>query len=572
MSIWHFSKFEPQVIAELAAATGSQLIATVLAARGLRTADEARMFLTPSLSDLHDPFLMKDMDKAVTRLEQAIAAKEKVLVAGDYDVDGITSSALMAKVLTDLGVPTIIHLPTRRDGYGFRDLAIQKASAEGASLIITVDCGITAIAPVERAQELGIDVLITDHHEPHAELPRAFAILNPKLPDNSYPFRDLAGVGIALKLAQALWKRGIYKERFARLLELASLGTVADVAPLIGENRVIVTYGLKALQDTANLGLIALKTLAGLKPGQLLDGFHIGFILGPRMNAAGRLEDPDDALAMLLADNEITARDKAQNLNRFNTMRQELEENIVHQAIAAIEQQAPEARQHFIVVSGENWHEGVIGIVASRLVERYFRPVVVLSITGEVAKGSGRSIPRFNLLNALHHCSKLFLEYGGHAVAAGLSIPAAAIDAFRVMANSYAGAILTEELLQRELELIGEIALHQVSPQVVQELQALKPFGVGNPKPIFCFRGLRCVEPPRRVGVKGKHLRLVVTNGQATIPAIGFGFGNLIQLVRDSAALDIAASLELNEWMGAVSVQLNLRDLKPTTALEKPED
>lgn len=542
----------------------NQAVAQILAQRGLTSSEEAAAFLRPSLLNIASPFCFVDMPKTVARLAEARASQEKVLVYGDYDVDGVTSTALVYKVLIDLGFQAVAYIPHRQEeGYGLHAESITKAAQADVRIIITVDCGITAQAEVELANELGMDVIITDHHEAPSVLPAAYAILNPKVKGSGYPFRDLAGVGVAFKLVQALVQKlghgsdlnevGIHSE--IELLDLVALGTIADVVPLTGENRVLVHYGLKQMEQTLHPGLQALVEECGLK-GQTLSAGQVAFMLAPRINAAGRMDSARVGLELLLTQDAERAASLARQLSRENALRQETERQILAEAISRIES-APLPR--VIVLSAPDWHHGVIGIVASRLVERYYRPVFLMAEDGEESKGSARGIPGYHVLEHLNTQATLLTKFGGHRQAAGFSLPTRQIDALRQGLNEQAES-LAEDIFDEVLRLDGLIDLVEVSPELQQELEQLAPFGFGNAGPVLGAREV-AVSSVAKVGKDNSHLKLKL-GADGELEGMAFRQGERWNELVDCPKVDIAFSVEKNIFQGQEKLVLICKDIQ----------
>lgn len=582
--IWRLAKAQPVLKEIFAQKLGlPPIVAQILANRGILTLDDARIFLNGDLSHLHDPFLLKDMDSAVERVNKAVAAGEKIIVYGDYDADGITSTALLFGVLKELGADAGYYIPRRmEEGYGLNIPSIEKFIDQGVTLIITVDCGVSAAAEISFARERGVDVVVTDHHEPPAELPPALAIVNPKRRDCSYPFKELAGVGVAFKLAQALTSAGAGKgtgigaapvqeeplpEILRRRLDIVALGTVADIVPLKGENRILVKAGLAQMDRTCHPGLQALIQVGGLA-GKPLDANRLAFGLAPRLNAAGRIGDAQLAAELLLTGDQERASQLAGILDRANEERQTVEAGIFEEAVEMIES-AGLAQNRVLVLARPGWHVGVIGIVASRLVQKYYRPAVLLSVAEEVAKGSARSIPGFNIYAALAACDTLLAKYGGHNQAAGLTLAARHVDDFYAALETHAQEIIAEEHLTRQVIIDGEISLPDLTRDLYRQLERLAPFGCDNPGPVLVSRGTQVVDC-RNVGTDGSHLKMRLQTEQCVMDAIGFGLGGRAGSLDALAGLDVAFALEQNEWNGRVNLQLNLKDLKPSHVSDNP--
>jgi len=539
--------------------------ARLLAIRGLSDLDVARRFLSPSLDDLHDPFRLAGMHDAVERILAAIARKERIAVHGDYDVDGVTSTVILRRALELAGADVVHFIPERmRDGYGLQPASLERLHAEGARLVISVDCGIRGMEAARRARELGLDLIITDHHEPDVELPAAFAVINPKRHDCSYPDKNLAGVGVALKLVQALCGRTGRSSLLPAFVKIAAIGTLADVVPLVGENRVIAKLGLGLLsRGPHRVGLRALLDVCGLT-GKEIDSYHIGFVLAPRVNAAGRMSSPDIAARLLLAADEAMgdeARELATLLDAENQRRQLEEAEIVAQAKKIVETDLEVGSRTVIVVAGPGWHRGVIGIVASKLVDAFHRPAIVLSIDGDIAHGSCRSIPSFDLLGGLEACADLLTKFGGHKQAAGLTIETARIREFRSRVNAHADDRLGPDDLRPRLWLDGPLPFRGITAQVAEELVALAPFGAGNPSPLFTASRVEIVDGPRRV--KERHLKMAFKQDGKVMRGMAWRAAEREDFVtghRD--AIDLAFSLEQDTWNGERYLQLSVADFK----------
>jgi single-stranded-DNA-specific exonuclease len=531
------------------------IIARLVVQRGLTEPEEVQRFLSPSLTQLYDPFLLDDMKTAVERIQQALEKKEKILVYGDYDADGVSSTSLLMKLFRSYEANVDYYIPNRfREGYGLNKEALQLAADQGFQLIITVDTGISAVEEAKFAKQLGLDLIITDHHEPPAEIPQALAVINPKKPNCPYPFKMLAGVGIAMKLATALLGR--VPEEW---LDLVALGTIADLVPLVDENRVIASFGLKRLDERRNIGLQALLEVSGID-GDVSAG-HVGFSLGPRVNASGRLASAKSAVELMLTEEFDQAKSLALQLDQMNRERQQLVEQITQLALEQVEAE-PEKHQHVIVVAGNGWNSGVIGIVASRLVERFYRPVIVFGIDPDTqrATGSARSIEGFHLHRALTACEELLLKYGGHSMAAGMSISAEKIDLFHQKISSLAQEWLTEEDYIPMTKVDGELQLSDINVSLIEQLKVLEPYGMGNPTPHFVISNTRIAQM-KRMGVDRNHLRLQLTEGDHLIDVVAFRKAELAEEITERARVNILGQLQINEWNGRRSPQIILRDL-----------
>src|SRR5262245_19229168 len=539
--------------------------ARLLAIRGLGGLDDARRFLSPRLEDLHDPFGLADMPIAVERILTAIAAKERIAIHGDYDVDGVTSTVILRRALELLGADVVHFIPERlRDGYGLQPATIDRLHAAGAQLIISVDCGIRADEAARRARELGIDLVITDHHEPDTQLPQALAVINPKRHDCGYPDKNLAGVGVALKLVQALCIRTGHTSWLPAFVKVAAIGTLADVVPLQGENRVIAKLGLEMLsRGPHKVGLRSLLDVCGLI-GKDIDSYHIGFVLAPRVNAAGRMSSPDIAARLLLASDEAMrdeARELAQQLDTENIRRQQEEADIVAAARKAVETDLEIGSRTVIVVAGEGWHRGVIGIVASKLVDAFHRPAIVISTDGDVAHGSCRSIPSFNMLAALESCADVMSKFGGHKQAAGLTMASDRVRELRARVNDYADGCLQPDDLRPRIWIDGMLGFRSIDEEIASELTSLAPFGAGNPRPIFRASGVEIVDGPRRL--KERHLKMAFRQDGRVMRGIAWRASEREEFVAEHrTAIDLAFSLEQDTWEGERYLQLSIADFK----------
>ncbi|MDK2798466.1 MAG: single-stranded-DNA-specific exonuclease [Clostridiales bacterium] len=538
----------------------SPLVATIIANRGIQKYEDIKMFLKNDITHLHDPFLMKDMNKAVARIKRAIENKERITVYGDYDVDGVTSTAILVKYLLTCGAYVDYYIPDRiNEGYGVNKYALEKIHTNGTTLMITVDSGITALEEVDYANKLGLDIIVTDHHECKEEIPNACAVLNPKQNDCNYPFKELAGVGVTFKLLQAL----AGKENFLALIndycDIVCLGTIADVVPLLGENRLIVSRGLKSMPYTNNLGLKSLIKVAGLEGKKISTGM-VGFSIAPRVNAAGRIGSALRAVELFLTDDADIACKIAQELNEENKNRQETEAYILQEALEFIERDFDLNKQKVIVLSNKNWHHGVIGIVASRITEKFYRPSILIALEGEEGKGSGRSISGFNLFKALTECKDYLVSFGGHELAAGLSINKDKIPLFLRYINEYADIELSDDDLIPRIYIDCEIHVEHLTFDSIKQLEVLEPFGMGNASPVFAFCNTT-ISDIRTVG-DSKHLKLSVEKNGILIDAIGFNMGSYEEQFVVGDAVDIACSLGINSYNEQEKIQLIIKDIK----------
>ena len=565
--LWeHLTCADAQANALAASLHLDPVVARLLCLRGLGDPDAATRFLNPSLDHLHDPFQLADMPKAVDRLLGAVERQERIAVHGDYDADGVIATVILRRALELLGGDVVHFIPHRiRDGYGLLPEAVDRLhTQQDVRVIVSVDCGIRADAAARRARDLGVDLIITDHHEPDLTLPDALAVINPKRHDCTYPDKDLSGAGVALKLVQALCARTGRQRWLPAFIKMAALGTLADVVPLRGENRVIAKLGLERLsQGPHTVGLRALLEASGLT-GKPIDSFHVGFVLAPRINAAGRMSTPDLATRLLLAVDEgmaDEARLLAEQLNAENTERRREEAEILVQARRAVETDPDVGAHGLLVVSGDGWHRGVIGIVASKLVDAFHRPAIVLAIEGDVAYGSGRSIPGFDLLAALERCRDLFTRFGGHRQAAGLTLEASRLKEFRARITEDADARLGPDELTPRLRIDGELPLPAITAGVIEGVATLAPFGVGNRRPIFHADGVAIVDGPRRV--KERHLKMSVRQGQCVFRAIAWQAAERADFLNaHRAALNLAFSLTENHYRGQTFVELSVADVQ----------
>jgi single-stranded-DNA-specific exonuclease len=543
----------------------SPVLARLLCIRGFADLDSASRFLRPSLEHLLDPLGLADMDRAVERLLRAIATGERIAVHGDYDVDGITSTVILRRALELLGGQVTHFIPERlRDGYGLQPAALERLHAEGVHVVVSVDCGIRGAEAARRARELGLDLIITDHHEPDCHLPDAIAVVNPKRHDCTYGDKHLAGVGVALKLVQALCLRSGKSNWLPAFVKIAAIGTLADVVPLVGENRVIAKLGLQMLSKGPHkVGLRALIDVAGLT-GKQIDSYHIAFMMAPRINAAGRMSTPDIATRLLLAADEAMAdeaRGLAEQLEEENNRRRQEEQDIVAKARTVIDTDPEIGARSILVVAGEGWHRGVIGIVASKIVDAFYRPAIVLSIEDGMAHGSCRSIPGFDMLAALESCAPMLLRFGGHKQAAGLQIEAGRIREFRRAVNEFGDDRLGPDDLRPRLWLDGPLPFSGISAQFAAELSTLAPFGPGNPKPIFQTTGVEIVDGPRKL--KDRHLKMSFRQERRVFRAIAWNAAEREALLTEKkGGVDLAFSLEENEFQGEKYLEMRVEDFR----------
>lgn len=535
------------------------VVGTLLYQRGFTDFDQAKSFLYGGLTELHDPFLMSGVREAVDRIKQALLEKEKILIYGDYDADGVSSTSLMIHLMRKLGADFDYYIPHRsKEGYGLHIHAIQKFHEQGYTLIVTVDTGISAVEQIEYANSLGIDVIVTDHHEPPAVLPNAYTLINPKLEYCNYPFKGLAGVGVAYKLAQAL----LGEHTPQAWIELVTIGTIADLMPLKDENRILVTYGLKLMNASSFPGIRALLMISGNQQN-IVNAVQVGFGLAPRINASGRMSHASRAVELLTATDMEQAETIAEELDVLNKQRQLLVEEILIEAIAQVEQKVAQAGiPDVIVVAGENWNVGVVGIVASKLLDRYYRPVIVLGIDPEtgLCKGSARSIADFDIYQALTACSELMDHYGGHPAAAGMSLAVAQLEQFEQQLNSYAQNILTPAHFTPAMQVDMACNVSDLTIETIEHMEELAPFGMNNPCPKLLIRGAKLLES-RQLGKDNKHLKLLISQQGCTIEAIAFNKGNLTYLLSEDATLDLVVEVSINEWNGKRKPQLFIQDI-----------
>lgn len=558
---WIQPPYDPAVVARLARELKlSDVTARLLVNRGIKDSETAYKFLNPRLTDLHDPFLLKDMREAVDCILRAVEQKKKILIYGDYDVDGTTSTVILKKALSIIGADVSYYIPERlKDGYGLREDAMDRAKAQGYELIISVDTGIRARQVVEHARSLGLEIIITDHHLPEEGLPRANAVLNPKRVDCSYPNDNLAGVGVAFKLAQALLTRTGRERLVEPFIKIAAIGTIADIVPLTGENRVIAKYGLEGLRQPNNVGLRALLEVAGVA-GKDISCFDVGFRIGPRINAVGRMAGASAAVDLFDAPDFETALRMAGAMNDQNAARQQIEADILEQAVYQVERD-PSLRESYVaVIAGEGWHRGVIGIVASRIVERVHRPTIIFSIEGGLGHGSGRSIPAFHLLDGLTSCEDLFERFGGHSHAAGMVIKADRIDELRRRLDEHARRVLNEEDLIPILNVDCALPFRQATFELIAEIAHLEPYGPGNPQPVFETHDAQIVSAPRVM--KEKHLKFRAMQSSRWLDCVWWGAVERAADIFAGDRVSLAFTISENTFNDNTQVQLTLRDMK----------
>ena len=554
---WEIFKIDKEKVAEMQKKYNiNNLLAILLSNREITSEEQINKFLNPKRNDFYNPFGMPDMEKAVNRILKAIENNEKTIIYGDYDVDGITSVAVLKSFLEERGIQVGVYIPNRlNEGYGLNKESVKYIAKQGYKLMITVDCGITAIEEVEYAKELGIETIVTDHHEPAENLPEAVAVVDAKRKDNKYECRNLAGVGVVFKLIQALSiKLGLEEKEYLKFLDIVCIGTISDIVPLTDENRVIVKLGLKLVEQTRNLGLREILQSCGYSK---INSTTISFGVAPRINACGRMGHQEEALNLLLSKNIDEVKDLTIKLNDYNKTRQEIEKTIYNEAIEQIEKNNL-ANKNTIVVYGKGWHHGVIGIVSSKITELYFKPSILLSEEDGEYKGSGRSVEGFDLHEALMECNKTIKKFGGHAMAVGINIEKDKIKEFEETFEKVA----TEKNVDKIVPILNvdaEIKLDDITKEMVESLKELEPFGEANKMPIFAFRNLK-IDSIRSL-TNGKNLKLSVRDNKNIVNAIGFNLGELSEIYKIGDKIDIAGNLEINSFNGVDSIQINIKDI-----------
>ena len=535
----------------------SELLAAVLINRNIVEDEDVKLFLNPTRSDFHDPYLMPDMKQAVDRIITAIEKNEKTIIYGDYDVDGITSITVLTRFLKERGLDVSSYIPNRLDeGYGLNKEAIKNIAEQGYKLIITVDCGISGTEEVKYAYSLGMEVIVTDHHEPLEELPEALAVIDCKRKDSKYPFNSLAGVGVAFKLTQAIGiKLNLDEKEYLKFLDIVCIGTISDIVPLVDENRVIAKLGLKLVEQTRSPGVKALLNAASYKD---INSNTVSFGIAPRINACGRMGHERDALDLFLTENIVEANRITEKLNEYNKKRQDIEKKMFEEAVQIIEKENLKEK-NAIVLGGEDWHHGVIGIVASKITELYYKPSILICFEGEDGKGSGRSIPGFDLHAALCTSSNYLEKYGGHEMAVGLSLKKSMFEEFKGNFEELAKNAHTEEFIP-VIKVDKEINLKDITIENVKSLSLLEPFGESNKTPIFIYKNLR-IDSIRALS-EGKHLKLTLKDGNTIINAIGFNMGQYSEEYLIGDKIDVVGILEINSFNGVESVQINMKDIR----------
>ena len=554
---WSFYEVEQEKINEISNKYNiTKLLAQILVNRGITEEKEISTFLEPTRNDFYDPFLLPDMEKAVDRIIEAINNQEKVMIFGDYDVDGITSVTVLKKFLKERGLETGYYIPNRlEEGYGLNKEAVEKIIEQGYTLIITVDCGISGIEEIEECNKLGVQTIVTDHHEQGENIPNAYAVVDAKRKDNKYPFRELAGVGIVFKLIQAIsTKLTLEEKEYLKYLDIVAVGTISDIVPLINENRVIAKLGLMLIKMTKNIGLRELIIASNYKQ---IDSNTISFGIAPRINACGRMGHQEEALKLFLTDNIVEAKEITNKLNKYNSERQEKEGNIFKQALEKLQTENIENR-NTIVLGGDNWYHGVIGIVASKLTESFFKPTILVCFEGEEGKGSGRSIPSFDLHEALSYSGNYLEKFGGHAMAVGLTLKKENFESFKEKFEEFAEQKNIKQIIPT-IKIDCEISKNDLKLETVEELKKLEPFGEKNQRPCFVYKGLK-INSIRALS-EGKHLKLSLRDDNQLIDAIGFNLGHLADEFLIGDKVDIVGILEINEYNGIKKVQINLKDI-----------
>jgi len=568
---WQVNRTNPEFLKHISdKASISQVLTQVLVNRGIRDIESIKNFLCPSLEGLHDPFLLPDMDKAVDRLKTAIRKNETIFIHGDYDADGITSTALLVSALRKLGLKTFYHIPNRiTEGYGISKTGIDKAKACGADLIITADCGISSEGEILTALSMGIDVIVTDHHEPPDKLPNATAVIDPHRKDSGYPFKYLAGVGVAFKLIQALrqsigpayrtGRHGTQNADLKEYLDLVALGTIADSVSLTGENRIFTVFGLQEINNgSCRVGIKALKKVSVIEKN--VSSVQLSFTLVPRINAAGRLDDAGEVVELFLAEDEEKAAAIAELLEQQNRKRKKIEGEVLKSALSMI---TPHQLDNAIILSSHDWHQGVIGIVASRIADMFYRPVFLFSVKDSIAKGSARSIQAFHLYDAIAECSDLLLGFGGHRQAAGLRMPVDNLQAFKKQMNCIVEKVLHADDMIPTLNIDAAVNFSDLNFDLVKELSLLEPFGDSNREPVF---GAKNIEIVSHKIVGNNHLKMYLKQDRINIDTIGFSMADKLGKIGNNAsALDIAFVPSINEWNGSRNLQLNLKAIRPSS-------
>ncbi len=534
--------------------------AQILVNRGIDQPEQAHGFLHGKMSDLHDPFLMEGMRESVLRIQKAISGQERILIIGDYDVDGILSVVALSQALKSLGGNVDFFIPDRlREGYGLKERYVDLAEQRNANVVISVDCGVKAVAFVEKARNRGIDVIITDHHQPGSSIPRALAVLNPSLPNSGYPFKRLAGIGVVFKLVQALFDGRPESSQLPHYLKLVSIGTVADIAELKDENRIFVKVGLLGLENVKNIGLRTLMDSCGIRNRKVTVG-DVGFRIGPRINAAGRLGMTDLAVRLFFSDSIQEVEEITHRLDQLNSQRQRIEEKVFNQAKNLIERRSLNERYKLLILGCEEWHRGVIGIVASKIKDVYYRPVILFSYKDGKALGSGRSISDLSLIDCLDENKDVFQNYGGHTMAVGCELAREDMSDFKDRINNYARSWITEEQLKRKIRIDAKIDFEDIGTGICDILSMLSPFGLGNPKPLFLTEKVEVVAPPKKI--QGKHCKLLVQQNGKIVESIGWRKGSWADEIWAGDRIDMVYSLMISDYLGVEKLTLAIEDMK----------
>lgn len=562
---WRIKDSDKAIVEKLSTELNiGEVISQLLVSRGIYEEGPAKDFLFPEYKNTNDPYLLKDMDISVDRILQAVENHENIWIFGDYDVDGITSISVLVKFFKSIGIDVNYYIPDRFDeGYGLSKEGIDKISSNGGNLIITVDCGITSVDLVDYTRSLAIDIIITDHHKPQDILPRANAVINPHRSDCTYPFKVLAGVGVAFKLVQAINMRlgnDIYSpDFFNEYLDIVSLGTIADIVPLVGENRMFVKIGLDLIRNNSSEGIKELITDSSIDPKEITAG-RIGYSIAPKINASGRIGDPTKSVELLVGDDLNNKIVIAKELHEYNKERQEIEKSILSEAMIQIESMGYE-KDDIIVVAGENWNSGVVGIVSSRISEKYYKPSIVLSIDGENAKGSARSVGNFSIFDALNSCKDMLIKFGGHSAAAGLTLNKNDVSELRERLNKYSEENMSPEDRIETVKIDLQLDIRDISHDLLKEIDLIKPYGMRNPRPVFSTVGLS-IDRVRFVGKDESHLKLTVEKENRIFEGIGFNMPQFKNYLGKGDSLDLAYTLDTNSFMGVTSIQLGIKDMK----------
>ena len=561
---WQIYQVDNEKVEEIVKKYGiNKLLATILVNRNITEEEQINKFLKPKRNDFYDPYKMPDMKIAVQRILKAIHNKEKIIIYGDYDVDGITSVTVLKSFLEERGITVAEYIPNRlEEGYGLNKIAVEEIAKQKYTLMITVDCGISANEEVEYANQLGIETIITDHHEPGSELPNAIAVVDAKRKDNSYPFRNLAGVGVVFKLIQALSiELNLDEKEYLKYLDIVCIGTISDIVPLVDENRVIVKLGLKLVEQTKNLGLKAILQASGYNK---IDSNTISFGVAPRINACGRMGHQEEALKLFLSKNPDEVIELTQKLNEYNKLRQDIEKNIYTDAITQIEKDKL-SDKNTIVLMGKNWHHGVIGIVSSKITELYFKPSILLCEEDDYGKGSGRSIPGFDLYEALTECQGSIEKFGGHSMAVGINVKKDKLQEFKEQLEEIAVQKHIEDIVPI-LKIDMQVSLDDIDKEMVESLNELEPFGEENKMPLFAIKNLK-IDSIRALS-EGKHLKLTLKDNKNIINAIGFNLGYLSTEYRIGDKIDVVGNLEINNFNGVDNIQINIKDIMKSCLLK----